>query len=224
MRCLSIAIFLVLVGCVHENTLVAQSDARPVDPLAPPVANAFARVERVASQILPVAQRFCREHNPTMPLSYCEFRLEVDRAIGPRPNAYQAIGNDGRPIIAVNPAMMLSLENDDEAAFLLAHEAGHQIASHVLKARLSAVSATKGFLPKSSLDPSSHGHYREFDPRIAELEADKLGALVARAAGFDPRRGANVLNRLSPFSDATLTHPGVGRRLEVIGRAIAQAM
>jgi len=131
--------------------------------------------------------------------------MKLDPSLGKNPNAYQAIGPDGRPVIALNVAMIESLLSDDEIAFVIGHEAGHHVANHLLKAKLAQVGG--GELGTA------------FDQYTAELEADKLGALVAQGAGYDPVIGSRSLNRLPARSKNSPSHPPVASRLATVEKA-----
>lgn len=92
---------------------------------------------------------------------------------------------------------LVEVSSDDELAFVIAHEMAHIILGH----------------PRSS-------------PK-RELEADQLGARIARQSGFNPRASSRVFARLEgqrllgfPFS--LFTHPSGGRRTASVERALGE--
>ena len=55
-----------------------------------------------------------------------------------------------------------------------------------------------------------------------ELEADELGTIITKAAGFDPLRGAQFFMRIPDPGDTFLgTHPPHAARLETVRRTAA---
>ena len=47
-------------------------------------------------------------------------------------NAFQTVTSDG-PLIVITGPLLQGTRNDDEVAFVMSHEAGHHIASHLEK-------------------------------------------------------------------------------------------
>ena len=85
--------------------------------------------------------------------------------------------------ILISDGMLSFIENDDELAFVFAHETAH---------RVLGIMST----------------------RMLETQADILGAFLMARAGFDPRRGLLVLNRLAAFFPATRSLGGYPSMLE----------
>ena len=112
-------------------------------------------------------------------------------------NAYALPGGF---VFITEPLLDLCAQDRDELAFLLGHEMGHVLRGHArsqLTARtlLQAVTARlsgAGLMLRQLLN---QGYSREL-----ELEADREGARLAAAAGFDPRAAARALRRLARAS------------------------
>ncbi|MBP1805678.1 M48 family metallopeptidase [Rubellimicrobium aerolatum] len=197
-------------------------------PLSEGAARARAFLE-VAARVEPVAERDCAIRNPG---ANCDFRIVVDDRPGLPANAFQALDRSGRPILAFTGALIASVENSDELALVMAHEASHHIAGHLARqdqyATMGAAvlgqiaSQTAGATPAMIRDARMLGaelgarsYSKEF-----ELEADRLGAMVAARAGFDPVRGSLFFLRLPDPGDRFLgTHPSNGERMAVVAQA-----
>ena len=189
--------------------------------------------ERVARRIEPVAERVCRETNPNAPRTFCDFRITVDRRDKQGPNASQSIGRDGRPVIAFNMAMLVTVENDDELAFILGHEAGHQVARHLVKANaagnlgaaiLGSIFSASGASQQQVKDAAGLGGFlgaRAYS-KEHELEADVIGTYIAHFSGYDPLRGAQSFRRFTGGGGFLSTHPPSPQRFSTVERTVAR--
>ena len=153
-----------------------------------------------------------------------EFRFSLVRA-----GVANAYALPGGFVFITEPLLDLCAQDRDELAFLLGHEMGHVIRGHAksqLTARtfLNAVTARlsgAGLMLRQLLNK---GYSREL-----ELEADREGARLAAAAGFDPRAAARALHRLARVSggDAGLmeyfsSHPPLAERVQKLERGAAR--
>ena len=100
---------------------------------------------------------------------------------------------------------LFDMLNDDELAFVLAHEVGHIVSRHHIK-RLQAAMGYNLVLIASAAAPSEPG----FTDGVAfalvqllvaysredELNADELAAKYCQAAGFNPSAGISLLEKL----------------------------
>ncbi len=194
---------------------------------APPPAQvsstvAMQRFNRVRARIEPVAESLCRRETQSLPDFECDATIGIDRDMKVR-NAYFAYGNHMQkkdPMIMFSPSMIVDIQNDDEMAFIMAHEYGHLIGRHHMKRERQALVAAilvtgvaavaVGSNP--SIDPGLisdsvntgmqiglYAHSQEY-----ELEADTLGTLIATGAGYDPVQGARFFAR----GEALKTHQG----------------
>ncbi len=95
---------------------------------------------------------------------------------------------DGK-IIQITTAVILETTDDDELAFVLAHEMAHNVLEH-----------------KALLDVQGR---KAANIRMTEIEADRFGLQLMKAAGFDPRAAARFWARFGRglgegiFSDGT---------------------
>ena len=183
----------------------------------------------VVARVEPVAERACRDIRPRL---NCDFRIFVDDRDGLPPNAYQTLDKNGRPLIGFTPALFLEMQNRDELAFALAHEAAHHIEGHIPQTQNSAAAgAILGTLIGSlaGLDAAGVETAQNIGGTIGarryskgfELEADSLGARIAQSAGYNPLRGVLYFQRASDPGDRFLgTHPPNADRIDTVRRAI----
>ena len=189
---------------------------------------------QIGKRIEAVAEPMCRRKNPSAPRAYCDFQVKLDSSPANGPNAYQTIGKDGRPVIAFNLPMLQTVRNEHEIAFILGHEAAHQIANHIRKANTNAnlgavilggIFAASGAAPTTVLEAQNVGGAigaRAYS-QTHELEADRLGTYITELAGFSPSIGARSLSRLSGGGGGFLsTHPDRGQRITTVQRTVQQ--
>ena len=142
------------------------------------------------------------------------------------PNAFQTVDETGRPIIAFTVPLIAEARNRDELAFILAHEAAHHIEGHLLRQRRNATlgasilgslagggdTETTRIAQEIGAALGARTYSKEF-----ELEADRLGALIAARAGYDPLRGAEFFFRIPDPGDSFLsTHPANADRIATV--------
>ncbi len=137
MRLLLIGLMMVLAAC---DTVVVQSSAPTLPPptvdpgpqlSARQATNNFATVVR---RVEPVAEQYCRQSGQ----QNCDFLIVVDDRPGQPVNAYQTLDRTGRPIIGFTASMIVEVRNQDELAFVLAHEAAHHIRGHIVRQQQNA--------------------------------------------------------------------------------------
>lgn len=221
----------VLAGCE-----VVEAPAPNTAPVAAPVSQTpqtIARSDRaiarafvdVVNRLEPVAERECRNRSPRL---NCDFLIVVDDRPGQPVNAFQTVDETGRPIIAFTLALIADARNVDELAFVMAHEAAHHIENHLDQQRRNA---TLGAIVFGRLAGVTGGGTQ--DVRTAqelgaavgarsyskdfELEADRLGTIIAARAGYDPVRGAEFFFRVPDPGDRFLgTHPPNAARVQAV--------
>ena len=220
---------LLVAGCAIPPSPATQAPP-PVIRSAQQAVDAYIRVSR---RIEPVAESLCRQKNPAAPRNYCDILIREDARTDQPPNAFQTIGKDGRPIIAFNVPMVATVRNDDEIAFILGHEAGHQIRNHLVKSNINAnlgavllgsISAITGASPTQIADAERLGGTlgaRAYS-KSNELEADEVGSYVAYLTGYDPLVGARSFARFAGGSGFLSTHPDTGQRLTIVQRTVAR--
>ena len=183
----------------------------------------------VVRRVEPVAERACRQMSPQR---NCDFRITIDDRRGLPPNAYQTYEKSGRPLIAFTPALFQEMKNRDELAFALAHEAAHHIRGHIQQTQSSAqTGAIVGAIFGSVIGLDQAGveaatniggtvGARRYSKGF-ELEADSLGARIAKQAGYNPLRGVLYFQDASDPGDQFLgTHPPNADRINVVRAAV----
>jgi predicted Zn-dependent protease len=181
----------------------------------------------VVRRVEPIAERECKARAPSL---NCDFKIVVDNRPGQPPNAFQTLERSGRPVIGFTAALLADARNTDELAFVMGHETAHHIKMHLKRQRESATGgAILGGILAAGLGVST-----DLGTRIGgsigaraysknnELEADALGTVIAKKAGYDPVRGAQFFARIPDPGDRFLgTHPPNASRIETVRRVNA---
>ena len=233
MRCwIGVLIAVALSGCAVAPTRApAPAPAAQASPqVARPGAADVSRFRAVVARVEPVAERICRQETANM---NCDFNIGVAPRADLPPNALQTLDKDGRPVLLFTQALLAHVDNADELAFVLSHEAAHHIAGHIPRSQRSAVTGAivLGGLA-TILGADSAGVEAAIDSGAAlgarryskdfELEADAIGTVIAHRAGYDPVRGAVYFSRIADPGDRFLgTHPPNAQRIETVRRVAA---
>jgi predicted Zn-dependent protease len=234
MRRLLPLVFVVLAACEAVPTTVSRpqvptdAEARPVQVQAARAAKQFVQV---VETVEPVAEQECRRRAPRM---NCDFQIVVDDRPDQPPNAFQTVDRRGRPILAFNIALIASVKNADELAFVMGHEAAHHIQNHLAKTQESAIAGAvilSGIAALGGGDAAAVKQAEEFGAALGartfskdfELEADHLGTFIAARAGYNPVKGAQFFNRIPDPGNRFLgTHPPNAARMQTVRDAAAQ--
>ncbi len=234
MRLLPIALIVALAACepvvVDEGPAIAPLQQVSSGPKLSQ-AQALRNFRSVAARIEPLAERVCRQRDPSI---NCDFRIIIDDRPNQPVNAYQTLDRSGRPIIAFTVPLINEARNRDEIAFVMAHEAAHHIEGHIARqqnnAALGAVllGGLAGALGNTSPDAINTAQQvgatvgaRTYSKNF-ELEADATGTRIAAAAGYDPLKGAQFFFRIPDPGDKFLgTHPANADRLRTVQRVAA---
>ncbi|WP_320178030.1 M48 family metallopeptidase [Roseovarius pacificus] len=235
MRLIAILCLIGLAGCVPATETGAPSRPAPTSPTTTPSMPTRAKVDQfvsVVNSVEPVAENVCRSR--TAAGTNCDFRIVVDDRPNQPVNAYQTLDKSGRPIIAFTLPMIAEVRNRDELAFVMGHEAAHHIAGHIPRQQQNAMAgavllgglATLGGASadavRTAADLGASVGARSYSKEF-ELEADALGTVITRAAGYDPVHGAAFFTRIPDPGDRFLgTHPPNAQRIETVRRVDAQ--
>ena len=115
---------------------------------------------------------------------------------------------DGRHVF-LTTGLLARLSNDDELAFVIAHELAHNILGHAAILRAAKVSGQPG---------------RKQLVRQTERDADQLAGELLLDAGFDPVAGAQALTRLGGGDlgiDLSAEHQSDADRVAAMGALVA---
>ena len=184
----------------------------------------------VVETVEPVAERECRRLAPG---ANCDFQIVVDDRMGLPPNAFQTVDRNGRPILAFNLALIASVENADELAFVMGHEAAHHVLGHLGRTQQNAaVGATilSGLVALGGADAAVVQSAEQIGASLGartyskefELEADRLGTIITARAGYNPVRGAQFFNKIPDPGNRFLgSHPPNAARMDIVRRTAA---
>jgi Zn-dependent protease with chaperone function len=184
----------------------------------------------VVNRLEPIAERECRSRSRGL---NCDFLIVVDDRPGQPANAFQTVDERGRPIIAFTLALIADARNTDELAFVMAHEAAHHIENHLDQQRRNATLGAVVFGQLAGVTGGGNEAIRtaqELGAAVGarsyskdfELEADRLGTIIAFRAGYDPVRGADFFFRVPDPGDRFLgTHPANAERIQVVRQTAA---
>ena len=242
---LSVAGSLLLAACagqVHEvpKPTQAQMSAAEADVLAEPdlpkrrsmtASEASQALASTIGRLHPAARQVCQE----VASGNCQwrYRLSPDRSL----NAAATVGGH----VILNRGLAELTANDDEAAFVIAHELGHHAANHPVAGNSNAaVGGLVGGLVGAAIDVAtgSHAGFTRLGRSLGrtagwlafsrehEREADYLGVVIAYRAGIDLDRARGVMLTMARGagkreSDWLDTHPMGSERLAAFDRAVA---
>ncbi|QOL82564.1 M48 family metalloprotease [Pseudooceanicola spongiae] len=186
---------------------------------------------QVVSTVEPVAERYCRAARND---DKCDFHIIVDTRKRSQPNAFQTIDDNGQPVLIFTIALIADMRNPDELAFVMSHEASHHIRDHLSRQRFNADTSAREYGQAAASKGASRAAIRravalgaELGARSYskqfELEADYLGAQIARSAGYNPLIGAQYFQRLpDPGEQFQSSHPPNAERMATVRAALRQ--
>jgi predicted Zn-dependent protease len=145
--------------------------------------------------------------------------------------------------IFITRGLLLHMRDEAELAGVLAHEISHVTARHALETMrkgalaglasdaLSEYAKQEGKESLSKLVSAGTEIYSRGLDKEDEFAADRMGAVIAARAGYDPFALASVLQTLmsiNPKSDSVAlmfkTHPDPEKRLKVLVRAMEKRL
>lgn len=213
---------------VKDNDLAAQGEKAWADTLRTSYVSKEprknARVQAVGQRVITAAGLSGR------PWDYAVF---LDEA----PNAFVLPGGH----VGVTVGLLTMVENDDQLAAVIGHEAGHVVAHHAAerasqettsKILLGIANAAAGstdfgkLLKDHGKDAAKFGVLLPFS-RKQELEADRLGVDFMQRAGYHPREAVNLWRNMQAAdggkasSDMSSTHPSDAVRIQELERYLA---
>lgn len=228
MRKLTLLCVLALSACDVSPPTSGMPSGQPQRPtISIPTSSGLAQFRSVVAAVEPVAERECRARTRN---ANCDFQIVVDDRPGQPANAFQSVDAQGRPVLAFNHALIAEVRNRDELAFVMGHEAAHHISGHLDRQRnnamagaillggLAAITGAGEGVVQNATDIGAGLGARTYS-KDYELEADALGTIITRRAGFDPVRGAAFFTQIADPGDRFLgTHPPNAKRIETVKR------
>jgi predicted Zn-dependent protease len=161
-------------------------------------------------------------------------RFQMTAIKADRPTAFALPGGF---IFIARSLVDLCNRNADDIAFVLAHEMAHVIRRHAIDrllqqkvvGALTLVSPSRGALTSWIRKIGFQGLERAYS-QDEEFEADELGLLLMRAAGFDPAGAIRLLQCLGELDRSPdplglnrylSTHPPIEERVNRLRRCLA---
>ncbi|MGB3147102.1 MAG: M48 family metalloprotease [Paracoccaceae bacterium] len=232
-RLLAVLALGALTACVEVEPDRGPAPQLPPQSSGPTLAPAEAarNFSIVVARMEPLVEQECRARSGGQG---CDFKIVVDTTAGAPPNAFQTRDKSGRPVIAFTQALIADARNADELAFVMGHEAAHHILDHIPRQQETAViGGTLSGVLAAALggDPQAIETAQKIGATVGarsyskdfELEADRLGTVLAYRAGYDPVLGAAFFSRLPDPGDSFLgTHPPNNKRIAMVRRTVDQ--
>jgi predicted Zn-dependent protease len=220
MNVIAATALVVLAACETPIDFAAQDPNQLAD------ANSF---QGIAARIAPIAQHTCEAYEQAID---CRIQIFLASTKDATSNAFQSIDNRGRPFVLITPELLEEAKNPHEVALVLGHESAHAILGHLhlrdekaeeaakhLEKIVKDQGASSDTLLKAKLVGALFG--ARLARKHAELEADALGALLAREAGYNAVVGARFIDRIDdPGRNPLSTHPSNKQRRAAIARAL----
>jgi predicted Zn-dependent protease len=198
-----------------------------------------AQVVRVGKRIAAATEEYLKTHGAASEIS--EFSWEFNLVQNNELNAFCMPGGK----IVVYEGLMKIISKDDELAVVLGHEVAHAVAKHsnermsqqlvaqygagILGQALSGQSqAVQAIASQVYGLGANYGVILPFS-RKHESEADKIGLVFMRLAGYDPEVAVSFWKKMSASSSSSVpefasTHPSDARRISDIEKALPAIM
>lgn len=228
-----------LAGCAVQGPVMPAPtpSAPPVTVPAPAAStpNTARESARNFVQVLrrmePTVERECLERRAT-PIN-CDFQFVVDDRPDLPVNAFQTVDSRGRPVVGFTLALIAEARNADELAFVMGHEAAHHILGHLTSQGRSATAGAVilgGIAAAGGADAATVRGIQNIGASVGaryfskdwELQADRLGAIIALNAGYNPENGAQFFLRIPDPGNRILgTHPSNAQRIQAVTQAVA---
>jgi len=209
------------------------AEAAKQQALAPADNAQLKRLREIAHKIIP----FANEWNPRV----SQWKWEINLIGSNQINAYCMPG--GKIVFYTGIIKTLNL-SDDEIAVVMGHEMAHALREHA-RERMGKSTATQGLARLGGLLASS---WLGIDPNLAdavaqgganlltlkfgredESEADLVGMELAARAGFDPRAGVTLWQKMAAANKGAppqwlSTHPSSSSRISDMEASLPQVM
>jgi Zn-dependent protease with chaperone function len=221
---------------------LAEIDAYRAEPQENPMSaeEARYRLSDVYLKIKPAATETCRHVGESRACAWYVGYGEAD--------SYNAVAMDGNRVVVFHD-IIADTDNDDELAFVVAHELGHHIADHLSESKnsrsagmlaagvaMAALGSTIGgcttYACQSSMQNAAQASLQagaEIGGRVfsvkQEKEADLLAAFIIDQAGFDLAAARNMLLKIGAKTGKDKTaflasHPAGPERLASFDNAV----
>ena len=221
-----------LEGQAAQQYVQTMEDAKQKKALAPDNHPQVIRLRAIAAKIIPFAQRW-NERSP-------QWKWEINVLSSTQINAYCMPGGK----IAFYTGILDTLKlTDDEVATVMGHEIAHALREHGAERAGKTMAANLGvkaleiFAGFKGYDPALAGTVGGGVAKVGmlkfsrddETEADVVGMDIAARAGYDPRAGVTLWQKMGMASKGTppkwlSTHPAGTDRIAEIRRHLPEVM
>jgi predicted Zn-dependent protease len=185
------------------------------------------RVQPIVKTVAKAGRQYCYDlgRNPKT----CKFNIVLLKD-GPE----NAFADGGK--IYITPAIIDATENDDELAFILAHETAHNIMSHVASSKQNvAIGSIVGNLADQLLQSKGYSSGNQLGKVGAQMgqlrysqgfekEADYVGLYILARTGYDLNKAPNYWRRASMKNQQAIytgvTHPSNSERFISMSKTI----
>jgi predicted Zn-dependent protease len=184
------------------------------------------RLRRIARDLLPGATKFNERAK--------DWKWEVHALASPQINAFCMPGGK----IAFFTGILEKLQlTDDEVATVMGHEIGHALWEHARERAGKGMAVNAGrvvaglvFGQLGDLVGAGAGSLANLKfSRNDELEADLIGMELAARAGYDPRAGISLWEKMAKAAQGAppqwlSTHPSGSTRIDIIKKHLPEVM
>lgn len=142
---------------------------------------ALPKVKRILNKLLP--------HTLRKDIPYKIYILEDDKNL----NAFSLAGGH----LYITSKLIDWVETEDELAFIIAHEIAHVDAKHVVRKVQKLKLGKEYFGEYGSIVAGLQMLLSSPFGQLDEYNADKIGAIIAKEAGYNPRKGLAFFERMA---------------------------
>ena len=194
------------------------------------------RIARVAKRVGPAAIELCKElrqNDKAGKKRRCLFDVELGPYDDDSFNAFA----DGNKVV-IGRKLMELFQNDEQLAFVIAHEFAHNIMGHIEDTKTNV---TGGLILGAILDAASAGAgvrtgggFAKMGAQMAQLsyspayehEADYVGLYILSRAGYDISQAAEVWRLMAAVNPDSIytatTHPTSPERFVMMGKVVEE--
>ncbi len=253
---LPFALTLFLTACAHPTTTpmqvspqeIATEEAYQKEFVKNTYANGYVhgvgnptpatkRLQAVAPRITRAAVQLCAEQHWRADPRDCGYDVSLTRPQHRDPRENVNAYADGKSIFITSP-MVKFTRNDNELAFILAHETSHNVMQHLKGLQQNRVAGMLAGMvadvAMASVGGNTGGGFMEAGGQMAgqayspeyEAEADYIGLYIAARAGYDITVAPDMWRRMSLDNPEsiylTTTHPSNAARFVAMKKAVAE--
>jgi predicted Zn-dependent protease len=200
------------------------------------------RVQAIAGRLIPASEHLCADMGIS-PASQCAYEISItegtknEKTGMVEPDTSLNAYADGDSV-HISPAMVRFADDENDLAFILAHEFAHNIMRHVQSKMRNAMLGTllgvaadmaansQGYNTEGKLTQLGGGLGANAYSPSFEAEADYVGLYMLARAGYEYHSAPNFWRRMSVENPQAIytgqTHPSNAERFVNMNKAIAE--